>query len=102
VKFNIALLPGDGVGPEVTAEAVRVLSRVAEKFGHQLNLTYGDIGGVSLDKHGVPLSAEALKACKKANAVLGQDATRRWAAATAKGAQIVCQSEAGEGLRYAG
>ena len=70
MKFNIALLPGDGVGPEVTAEAVRVLSRVAEKFGHQLNLTYGDIGGVSLDKHGVPLSAEALKACKKANAVL--------------------------------
>ena len=70
MKFNIAVLPGDGVGPEVTAEAVRVLGRVADKLRHQLNLTYGDIGGVSLDKHGVPLSAETLKTCKQANAVL--------------------------------
>jgi len=53
VKFNIALLPGDGVGPEVAAEGVKVLKAVGKRFGHELSFHEGDIGGIAIDKHGV-------------------------------------------------
>jgi 3-isopropylmalate dehydrogenase len=70
VRFSIAVLPGDGVGPEVTAEAVRVLEAVAARSGHEFALHYGDIGGASIDKYGVSLTRDTLKMCKKADAVL--------------------------------
>lgn len=70
MKFEIVVLPGDGVGPEVTAQAVKVLERVGEKFGHRFNFRYGDVGGVSIDKYGVALTEETLEMCRRAHAVL--------------------------------
>ena len=70
MKFNIALLPGDGVGPEVTAEAVKVLDAVAAKYGHDFTLRSGDIGGIAIDNHGVALTGETLNMCRRCHAVL--------------------------------
>ena len=53
MKANIALLPGDGIGPEVIDEAVRVLNRVADKFGHSFEFDKQLIGGISIDTHGL-------------------------------------------------
>ena len=52
MRFQISVLPGDGIGPEVTTEAVRVLEAVGEKFGHTFQLTEDLVGGISIDKHG--------------------------------------------------
>ena len=70
MKFEVAVLPGDGVGPEVTAEAVKVLQRVGQKFGPEFNFHYGDVGGVSIDKYGVALTEETLEMCRRSDAVL--------------------------------
>lgn len=70
MRFNIVVLPGDGVGPEVVAEAIRVLQKVGQKSGHQFDLTYGDIGGASIDKHGSALTPETLQTCRRSDAVL--------------------------------
>ena len=55
MKLNITCIPGDGIGPEIVAEAKKVLNKVAEVYGHKI--TYKDIliGGASIDVHGVPL-----------------------------------------------
>lgn len=68
--LKITTLPGDGIGPEVTAEAVRVLQAVANDFGHELQLTSKDIGGAALVSSGDPLPAESLQACLASGAVL--------------------------------
>jgi len=70
VKFEIALLPGDGVGPEVAAEAVKVLETIGKKYGHGFAFHPGDVGGVAIDKHGVALTPETLAMCRKCQAVL--------------------------------
>lgn len=70
MKFNIAAIPGDGIGPEIVAEAKKVLDAVAEKYGHEFNYTEILMGGVSIDAHGVPLTDEALAAAKASDAVL--------------------------------
>jgi 3-isopropylmalate dehydrogenase len=70
MKLNILVLPGDGIGPEITAEAVKVLKVVADAYGHELNMTEGLIGGASLDATGEPITAETLKAANEAGAVL--------------------------------
>jgi 3-isopropylmalate dehydrogenase len=70
VEFNIAVLGGDGIGPEVTAEGVRILEAVGRVFGHQFNLEYGDVGGISIDKHGTPLLPQVRELAGAANAVL--------------------------------
>ena len=67
---NIAVLPGDGIGPEIIAEAIKVLNKVAEKFGHEFNYTYVDIGGCSIDKYGVPITEDGMEKCKNAHSVL--------------------------------
>ena len=69
-QLNIALLPGDGIGPEVTAEAIRVLEAAAQRFGFTLSITKGLIGGCAIDAHGVPLPDATLKLCKESDAVL--------------------------------
>ena len=66
----IALLPGDGIGPEIVAEAVKVLSAVAEKFGHRFAYRTVDIGGCSIDKFGVPITDEGMQICKESDSVL--------------------------------
>lgn len=70
MEFNIAVLGGDGIGPEVTAQGVRALEAVGRSFGHQFNLEYGDVGGVSIDKHGTPLLPEVRELAGAAHAVL--------------------------------
>ncbi len=55
MEFDIAVLGGDGIGPEVTAQSVRVLEEAGRVFGHRFRLEYGDVGGVSIDNHGTPL-----------------------------------------------
>ena len=57
MKAAIAVLAGDGIGPEVIAEAVPVLQSVAERFGHQFALSAAAFGGCAIDQHGEPLPA---------------------------------------------
>jgi 3-isopropylmalate dehydrogenase len=70
VKFNLVVLPGDGVGPEVMAEAVKVLKAVGKKYGHNFSLDYRLVGGAAIDAEGTAVSPETLKLCRKADAVL--------------------------------
>ncbi|MBI1805861.1 MAG: 3-isopropylmalate dehydrogenase [Ignavibacteria bacterium] len=70
MKSTIVVLPGDGIGPEVTEEAVRVLQDVGSKFGHEFTFTDYLIGGRSIDRFGTALTAETLAACKASDAVL--------------------------------
>jgi 3-isopropylmalate dehydrogenase len=70
VEFNIAVLGGDGIGPEVTDQGVRALEAVGRAFGHEFNLIYGDIGGISIDKHGIPLTDETRGLLDSNDAVL--------------------------------
>ena len=68
--YNITVLPGDGIGPEVTAAAVRALDRAGEAFGFKAVYDYRLIGGAALDAAGVPLTEETVEACKASDAVL--------------------------------
>ena len=70
MKFKLAVLPGDGVGPEVVAEAIKVLEAIGSRFGHEFNLHYGLVGGAAIDDSGLALTPETLKTCKKCDAVL--------------------------------
>ena len=70
MQFKITVLPGDGVGPEVTDEAIKVLQAVGEKFGHNFSLQYGLIGGIAIDEQGVALAQDTLRMCRKCDAVL--------------------------------
>ncbi|WP_370978880.1 3-isopropylmalate dehydrogenase [Agaribacterium sp. ZY112] len=67
---KIVLLPGDGIGPEIVAEAVKVLGAVDEKFKLKLKFENELIGGAAIDVHGVPLANSTLDACRSAEAVL--------------------------------
>jgi 3-isopropylmalate dehydrogenase len=78
-KLTIAVLPGDGIGPEVVAEGVRVLRTVAERWEHAIELREGLIGGCALDARGTPLPPETIELCKSADAVLlGAVGGPRW------------------------
>ena len=70
MDFNITLLPGDGIGPEVVGEAVRVLEVIASKYNHTFNFQERLMGGCSIDKYGSSLTDETLADCKSADAVL--------------------------------
>lgn len=70
MKFNIVVLPGDGVGPEITEAAVNVLQVAGNKFGHTFKLSHGLIGGAAIDATGVPLPPDVLKMSRKSDAVL--------------------------------
>jgi 3-isopropylmalate dehydrogenase len=70
VQFNLAVLPGDGVGPEVVAEAIKVLQAIGSRFGHQFNLHYGLVGGIAIDETGSALPEDTLKTCRGCDAVL--------------------------------
>ena len=79
MKFNIAILPGDGIGPEVTREAVRVLRTVAEIAGHEFRFEYLPIGGTAVDQFDVPLPPQTLEKCVASDAVfLGAVGGPRW------------------------
>jgi len=70
MEFDIAVLPGDGIGPEVITQAVKVLQVVGEKFGHKFHFHAGLVGGSAIDKQGTALSEETLEMCKQCDAVL--------------------------------
>lgn len=70
MQCNFVLLPGDGIGPEIVAQAKRVLIAVAEKFGHTFELSSHIIGGIAIDETGDPLPQATIDACRASDAVL--------------------------------
>ncbi|MCM1111904.1 MAG: 3-isopropylmalate dehydrogenase [Muribaculum sp.] len=83
MELKITCIPGDGIGPEIVAEAKKVLHKVAEVYGHKMCFTDILMGGASIDVHGVPLTDEAVAAAKAADAVLmgsigGDTTTSPW------------------------
>ncbi|ADU95072.1 3-isopropylmalate dehydrogenase [Geobacillus sp. Y412MC52] len=69
-NYRIAVLPGDGIGKEVTSGAVEVLKEVGIRFGHEFTFEYGLIGGAAIDEAGTPLPEETLRLCRESDAVL--------------------------------
>ena len=67
---TIAILPGDGIGPEVMAEATKILDTVQKQFDFGLTYRYADVGGISIDRHGEALTRETLEICENADAIL--------------------------------
>lgn len=83
MEYRIAVIPGDGIGPEIVTEAKKVLDRMGQVFGHTFHYTEVDMGGVSIDKYGVPLTKEALETAKNSDSVLlgavgGHVGNSRW------------------------
>lgn len=85
MKANIVLLPGDGIGPEIVDQGVRVLQTVAEKFGHDFSFSSHLIGGIAIDTCGDPLPQESIDACRASQAILlGAVGGPKWDDPTAK------------------
>ena len=83
MSYNIAVIPGDGIGPEIIREARKVLDRIGTMYGHEFSYTEVLMGGVSIDAYGVPLTDEALETAKKSDSVLlgavgGDVGNSRW------------------------
>lgn len=83
MNCSIALIPGDGIGPEIIGEARKVLDKVGSVYGHDFQYTEVLMGGISIDTHGVPLTEEALEAAKKSDSILlgavgGDVGNSRW------------------------
>lgn len=82
-NYKVTLIPGDGIGPEIVAEAVKVLDAAGEKFGYSLDYTEILMGGCSIDEYGEPLTDEAVAVAKSGDAVLlgavgGNVGNSRW------------------------
>ena len=83
MNYHIAVIPGDGIGPEIVREACKVMDRAGQVFGHQFTYTEVLMGGCSIDAHGVPLTEEALETARKSDSVLlgavgGNVGNSRW------------------------
>ena len=83
MNCNLAVIKGDGIGPEIVTEAMRVLDAVGDKYGHTFSYTQILMGGASIDVHGEPLTEEALEIAKNSDAVLmgsigGNTSTSPW------------------------
>ncbi len=83
MEKNIAVIKGDGIGPEIVSEALKVLDRVAQKYGHKFNYEQLLMGGCSIDAYGVPLTDDTIARCKASDAVLmgsigGNTSTSPW------------------------
>ncbi len=70
MDYTITALPGDGIGPEVVAEATKTLSAVGARYGHSFTIREALIGGIAIDKTGTPLPDETVAACREGDAVL--------------------------------
>ena len=70
MNYNIALLRGDGIGPEIVDSAVRVLYAIGQKYGHSFTCTPYLIGGAAIDAVGEPLPKETVEGCLKSDSVL--------------------------------
>ncbi len=69
-SYNISVLPGDGIGPEIVEEALKVLAVIGEKYGRRFDLHRAEVGGASIDAFGVPLKDEVLTSARKSDAIL--------------------------------
>ncbi|MBP2169759.1 3-isopropylmalate dehydrogenase [Erwinia toletana] len=69
-NYHIAVLPGDGIGPEVMAQAAKVLDAIRQRFAMRITTSEYDIGGIAIDRHGVPLPAATIAGCEQADAIL--------------------------------
>ena len=83
MSYRIALIPGDGIGPEIVGEARKVLDKIGEKFGHDFEYKELLLGGASIDVHGIPLTDETIREAKASDAVLmgsigGNTSTSPW------------------------
>ncbi len=70
MKLNIGVIKGDGIGPEIVAEAMKVLNKTGQVYGHEMNYTQILMGGASIDVHGIPLTDEAVSQARASDAVL--------------------------------
>lgn len=70
MEMKIGVIKGDGIGPEITGEAVKVLDKVAEVYGHTCHYTQLLMGGASIDVHGMPLTEETVQKARECDAVL--------------------------------
>ena len=70
MEYNIGLLKGDGIGPEIVDSAVKVLETIGEKFGHKFNFKSFLIGGCAIDATGKPLPEETVEGCLASDSVL--------------------------------
>jgi len=70
MNYNIAVLDGDGIGPEICAGAIKVLNKIGEKFGHKFHFRHFLIGGAAIDECGTPLPDETVKGCLESDSVL--------------------------------
>lgn len=70
MKFDIAVLPGDGIGPEVIKQTVETIKVIGEKYGHEFSIYESEIGGCAIDAFGEPLPSKTLELCKGCDAVL--------------------------------
>ena len=70
MNFNIAVIPGDGIGPEVIDESIKVLGKIGEKYNHNFEFEFLQAGGCAIDSLGTPLPEKTLEVCKKSDAVL--------------------------------
>ena len=85
MQANIVVLPGDGIGPEIIAATVPVLEAIARRHGHQFQFHEHDIGGIAIDRHGVPLPESTLEAARQADAILlGAVGGPKWSDPNAK------------------
>lgn len=70
MNYNIAVIPGDGIGPEVIDESIKVLNKIGEKYNHTFELEFLQAGGCAIDSMGTPLPEKTLERCKESDAVL--------------------------------
>src|SRR5690554_1536969 len=70
MKLKIAVLAGDGIGPEITQQSVKVLKAVADRFGHNFEFEEAKVGGIAIDQYGDPLPESTLDLCRHSDAVL--------------------------------
>lgn len=79
MQKKIMVLPGDGIGPEVVAEAIKVLEEIGRLYGHEFQLEYDTVGGKAIDEYGIPLKDETLERCQQVDAVfLGAVGGPKW------------------------
>ena len=99
MTYTIACLPGDGIGPEVTHEAIQILRIIETKSSHRFNFTFHTVGGDALARFGQPLPSETLAACKQADAVLlGAVGDPRWDGASVRPEQGLLELRQALGL----
>jgi 3-isopropylmalate dehydrogenase len=85
MRASITVIAGDGIGPEVTAEGVKALDRIAALFGHDFQFDAQDFGGIAIDRHGDPLPRATLESCQSSDAILlGAIGGPKWSAPDAK------------------